>query len=67
MAIIGKIPKTRVQFFDTETGKSRGITIQNLDFDTIYDNTTYFLEQLATYNEVRLISYGGLKNGKKTV
>ena len=68
MVVIGKkFSKTRIQFTDADTGKSRGITMQGMDFNKIFDNTKYFLEQLVTYPEIKLICYGGTDNGKKTI
>ena len=67
MAIITNTNKTRVQFYNAQTKKSKAVNIHGLDFNKIYDNTTYFLEQLITYPEIKLICYGGEKNDKKTI
>ena len=59
--------KTRIQFFNLETKKSKTITIKGLKFDKIVDNVKYFLKQLMIYPEIKLICYGGKTNGKKTI
>jgi len=67
MSVIGKDIRTRIQFFNPSTKESKTLTVYGHDFDKIYDNTKYFLEQLITYPEIKILCYGGDTHGKKTI